>query len=58
VNYLLLRVLLYIPIILLVTLLVFLLMRVIPGDPALLILAGTSEDGSFKKADLSQYGIR
>ena len=52
------RVLLYIPIILLVTLLVFLLMRVIPGDPALLILAGTSEDGSFKKADLSQYGIR
>src|SRR2546428_8927514 len=46
------RVLLYIPIILLVTLLVFLLMRVIPGDPALLILAGTSGDGSFKKADL------
>src|SRR5437879_11929196 len=27
-------------------------MRVIPGDPALLILAGTSGDGSFKKADL------
>jgi len=24
-------------------------MRVIPGDPALLILAGTSGDGSFKK---------
>jgi len=46
------RVLLYIPIILLVTVLVFLLMRVIPGDPALLILAGTSGDGSFKKEDL------
>src|SRR6266571_7053123 len=46
------RVLLYIPIILLVTILVFLLMRVIPGDPALLILAGTSGDGSFKKEDL------
>ncbi len=51
-SYLLQRVLLYIPIILLVTVLVFLLMRVIPGDPALLILAGTSGDGSFKKEDL------
>jgi len=52
VSYLVQRVLLYIPIILLVTVLVFLLMRVIPGDPALLILAGTSGDGSFKKDDL------
>jgi len=52
VSYLLRRVLLYIPIILLVTVLVFLVMRVIPGDPALLILAGTSGDGSFKKEDL------
>jgi peptide/nickel transport system permease protein len=52
VSYLIQRVLLYIPIILLVTVLVFLLMRVIPGDPALLILAGTSGDGSFKKEDL------
>ena len=51
-SYLIQRVLLYIPIILLVTVLVFLLMRVIPGDPALLILAGTSGDGSFKKEDL------
>ena len=47
------RILLYIPIILLVTILVFLLMRVIPGDPALLILAGTSGEGSFKKEDLA-----
>jgi peptide/nickel transport system permease protein len=46
------RIVLYVPIILLVTLLVFLLMRIIPGDPALLILAGTSGDGSFKKEDL------
>jgi len=38
---------------LLLTLLVFLLMRVIPGDPALLILAGTSGEGSFTKADLA-----
>ena len=47
------RVLLYIPMLLLLTLMVFLLMRVIPGDPALLILAGTSGDGSFTKADLA-----
>jgi ABC-type dipeptide/oligopeptide/nickel transport system permease component len=44
------RVLLYVPMLLLLTLMVFLLMRVIPGDPALLILAGTSGDGSFTKA--------
>ncbi len=51
-SYLLQRVLLYVPVMLLVTILVFLLMRVIPGDPALLILAGTSGDGSFKQEDL------
>ena len=47
------RILLYVPILFLVTVLVFLLMRVIPGDPALLILAGTSGEGSFKKEDLA-----
>lgn len=47
------RVLLYVPMLLLLTLVVFLLMRVIPGDPALLILAGTPGDGSFTKADLA-----
>jgi peptide/nickel transport system permease protein len=46
------RLLLCIPAILAVTVMVFLLMRVIPGDPALLILAGTSGEGSFKKEDL------
>ena len=47
------RILLYVPILFLVTVLVFLLMRVIPGDPALLILAGASGEGSFKKEDLA-----
>ena len=47
------RVLLYVPMLLLLTLVVFLLMRVIPGDPALLILAGTSGEGSFTKQDLA-----
>src|SRR5262250_553831 len=46
------RLLLFVPTILVVTLMVFLLMRVLPGDPALLILAGSSGDGSFKEADL------
>jgi peptide/nickel transport system permease protein len=46
------RLLLCIPAILAVTVMVFLLMRVIPGDPALLILAGASGEGSFKKEDL------
>ena len=46
------RLLLFLPTLLVVTVMVFLLMRVIPGDPALLILAGSSGDGSFKQADL------
>lgn len=53
-RYLAKRILLYIPVIILATVLVFLLMRVIPGDPALLILAGASGEGSFKKEDLEQ----
>ena len=52
-RYLVRRLLLYIPVLLLVTVLVFLLMRVIPGDPALLILAGSSGEGSFKPEDLA-----
>src|SRR5919205_322710 len=47
------RILLCIPVMFAVTVLVFLLMRVIPGDPALLILAGSGE-GSVKKEDLEQ----
>jgi peptide/nickel transport system permease protein len=52
-RYVMRRLLLYIPMLILLTLVVFLLMRVIPGDPALLILAGTSGDGSFTKQDLA-----
>jgi peptide/nickel transport system permease protein len=52
VRYMARRLLLYIPMLLLLTLLVFLLMRVIPGEPALLILAGSGE-GSFTKQDLA-----
>ena len=41
------RVLLFIPTIILVTLVVFLAMRIIPGDPALLILGGGPEGGAY-----------
>lgn len=47
------RLVLFVPMLLLLTLVVFLLMRVIPGDPALLILAGTSGEGSFTPQDLA-----
>jgi len=51
VRYIAKRTLLCLPVMLVVTVLVFLLMRVIPGDPALLILAGSGE-GSVKQEDL------
>ena len=51
-QYLFKRLLLYFPTILLVTLLVFGLMRVIPGEPALLILGGASGDANFTDEDL------
>ncbi|MDH3604511.1 MAG: ABC transporter permease, partial [Candidatus Tectomicrobia bacterium] len=52
-RYLAQRILFYIPMILLVTLLAFVLMRVIPGDPALMILAGVTGDGSFTPEELA-----
>ena len=50
-QYIVKRLLLYVPTIILVTLLVFVLMRAIPGDPATLILAGTSGGGTFTEED-------
>lgn len=47
------RILLYIPMLVLVTILAFVLMRVIPGDPALMILAGVTGDGSFTPEELA-----
>jgi peptide/nickel transport system permease protein len=46
------RCLLFIPTLLLATLLTFLLLRVIPGDPALVKLAGDTGDASFTQAEL------
>lgn len=47
------RVLLFIPTMFLVTVLVFLIMRIIPGDPAILILAGIEGGGEFTEEDLA-----
>jgi peptide/nickel transport system permease protein len=46
------RLLLFIPTIILVTLIVFVIMRLIPGDPALLILSGDSGEGQFTMEEL------
>jgi len=46
------RCLLFIPTLLLATLLMFFLLRVIPGDPALVKLAGETGDSSFTQTEL------
>lgn len=51
-RYIAIRFLLFIPTVFLVTLGVFLLMRVIPGDPALLRLTSLSGEGSYTQQDL------
>ena len=51
-QYIAIRFLLFIPTVFLVTLGVFLLMRIIPGDPALLRLTGISGEGSYTQQDL------
>ena len=51
-GYLVKRILLFIPTLLLVTLMVFSLMRLIPGDPAYLLLAGSDGEGQFTEEQL------
>jgi peptide/nickel transport system permease protein len=52
--YILKRFLLFIPTLIMVTVLVFVLIRLIPGDPALLLLAGDSGEGTFTQAKLDE----
>lgn len=52
--YILKRFLLFIPTLIIVTILVFVLIRLIPGDPALLLLAGESGEGTFTQAKLDE----
>ena len=51
------RILLFIPTLLLVTLLIFLILRVVPGDPAIMLLAGAgggNEEQDFSQEDLEK----
>ena len=52
------RCLLFIPTLLLATLLAFLLLRIIPGDPALVKLAGETGDASFTQAELHDLQVK
>jgi len=51
-NYITKRFILFLPTLLIVTVVVFSILRVIPGDPALLILGGESGDDEFTEAQL------
>ena len=52
------RCLLFIPTLLMATLMAFLLLRVIPGDPALVKLAGETGDSSFTQAALHDLQVK
>lgn len=52
------RVLLFIPTLLMATLVAFLLLRVIPGDPALVKLAGETGDAKFSQQDLHDLRVK
>lgn len=47
------RALLFIPTVILVSMVVFAIMRIIPGDPALLMLMGESGDGRYTQEELA-----
>ncbi len=51
--YILKRILLFIPTIIIVSIIVFLIMRLIPGDPAIQILSGDLGDASYTEKDLA-----
>ena len=52
------RCLLFIPTLLMATLLAFLLLRIMPGDPALVKLAGETGDSSFTQAELHDLQVK
>jgi peptide/nickel transport system permease protein len=56
--YILKRCLLFIPTLLMATLVAFLLLRVIPGDPALVKLAGDTGDSNFTQAELHALRVK
>ena len=57
-TYILKRVLLFVPTLWLVTLLVFVILRIVPGDPALVSLAGSSGSGFFTEEQLQAERVK
>ena len=53
-NYVIKRLLLFIPTLFLVSLVIFFIMRIIPGDLALMILAGPTGEGNYTQEDLER----
>ena len=48
------RLLLFVPTLILITLIIFLILRIVPGDPAAMILAGTDADEDYTQAQLAK----
>ena len=56
-TYLIKRVGLFIPTLVLVSIIIFAVMRIVPGDPALLILAGTEGEGEYTERQLHELRV-
>lgn len=50
-QYIIRRLLLFIPTLFLVSIVIFAMLRIVPGDPALLVLVGTDGEGSFTREE-------
>ncbi|MBI4496984.1 MAG: ABC transporter permease [Chloroflexi bacterium] len=56
--YILRRLILFFPTLLIVSFIIFAIMRIVPGDPAEAILAGPTGEGSYTKEDLEQLRLK
>ena len=56
-TYLIKRLGLFIPTLVLVSIIIFVVMRIVPGDPALLILAGTEGEGEYTEQQLHELRV-
>ena len=48
------RTLLFVPTLILVTIIVFLILRIVPGDPAIMLLAGEDGDEEYTLQELKE----
>ena len=56
-TYLIKRLGLFVPTLILVSIIIFVVMRIVPGDPALLILAGTEGEGEYTEQQLHELRV-